>query len=896
MLGNIVGKLGDVVFTQNRYGPMVRIRAVPVQARTPRRSTARARLSAASALYRSTICPLGHGPAWIGFAANFAYRGTKGQPGALMLTGQAFSVGINDIRYLLDLPATLVPPDDWGSFWPDPNQSVNSLEAICVPGSSLLVRMNPAPFNITDCGVIIRATPPLPGGFAGPRKDSWRTISTLSPIAFSKSAIPVTGSPARSAINTNTNQVFCVSPGSNVCNQIDGTTHAVTPLATGSYPIACSADDFSNCLFVANRDDNSCNVIPFSGPPPHTVPTGLTPVAICTVTHTLYRAASANQGDDSVTLIPPIGAPANVATGVAPSDIACMSGTNLLYVACPGDSSVHRISPVTLVDTPIAMPNPCQFIAVNSVTNKIYALAQTFNTLFEIDGVTLAITPVATSNGPIALAVNTATNKIYVACALANAIDCITAPALTVTTIPAGTTPCAVAVNTATNRIYVTNSGSDDVSVINGVTDTAVLTGVGLAPSAAVCNPLSNLTYISDTGETLVTEINGAIYDSYFPDTLDVTAEYIATFGTIPGAGEKFFVEAHVVRLRSIAGADTAYVMQPIQVQAQTFGVLSSPIPVGTSPAALAVNPATNKIYVANSGSANFTIIFGETNHTATYAAASGPADVHVNVTGGKAYTACAGTDKVAVFNPANGSVTLVTVAANVFKVVCNHVTNKAYAICTGGLKVYEIDGVTNTVTAITVHTDTLDIAVNTATDKVYASCGATNCIDEIDGPTRAVYQRLLGFAPLHIAMNEVTNQLWITTGPGFVLARLTMPAHTLSSSALTTSTNIVAVNSVTDHIFVGYSGANGIADFKNSAGTFVDVATPGTCLGLSVNSVTNKVYTANGTVNGCSEVDGLTHAITAHLTGSDPRAVAVNETTGLVYVANFADNTVTVI
>jgi YVTN family beta-propeller protein len=41
-------------------------------------------------------------------------------------------------------------------------------------------------------------------------------------------------------------------------------------------------------------------------------------------------------------------------------------------------------------------------------------------------------------------------------------------------------------------------------------------------------------------------------------------------------------------------------------------------VAVGTYPYAVAVNPNTNKIYIANQGSANVTVIDGATNNTTT--------------------------------------------------------------------------------------------------------------------------------------------------------------------------------------------------------------------------------------------------------------------------------------
>ena len=56
-----------------------------------------------------------------------------------------------------------------------------------------------------------------------------------------------------------------------------------------------------------------------------------------------------------------------------------------------------------------------------------------------------------------------------------------------------------------------------------------------------------------------------------------------------------------------------------------------SNIPAGGDPRAIAVNPVTNKIYVANFGSANVTVINGADNTTATVLAGNTPAAIAVD-------------------------------------------------------------------------------------------------------------------------------------------------------------------------------------------------------------------------------------------------------------------------
>ncbi len=54
-------------------------------------------------------------------------------------------------------------------------------------------------------------------------------------------------------------------------------------------------------------------------------------------------------------------------------------------------------------------------------------------------------------------------------------------------------------------------------------------------------------------------------------------------------------------------------------------------IPAGNLPIAVAVNPVTNKIYVANQNSNNVTVIDGATNHTSSVPVGATPSSVAVN-------------------------------------------------------------------------------------------------------------------------------------------------------------------------------------------------------------------------------------------------------------------------
>ena len=123
---------------------------------------------------------------------------------------------------------------------------------------------------------------------------------------------------------------------------------------------------------------------------------------------------------------------------------------------------------------------------------------------------------------------------------------------------------------------------------------------------------------------------------------------------------------------------------------------VTATLPSGSGPAALTINPATNKIYVANSNGSTLTVIDGATNSTSTIAVGTHPYAVAVNQKTNKIYVANLDSDNVTVID---GTTTHTdTVRAGHFPdaVAVNPATNKIYVANGGSSTVTVIDGTTN--------------------------------------------------------------------------------------------------------------------------------------------------------------------------------------------------------
>lgn len=303
-------------------------------------------------------------------------------------------------------------------------------------------------------------------------------------------------------------------------------------------------------------------------------------------------------------------------------------------------------------------------------------------------------------------------------------------------------------------------------------------------------------------------------------------------------------------------------------------GVLAT-VRVGKAPRGMAVNPLTNKIYVAVDGS--ITVMDGTTNATK---------DIPDATTGA---------------------------SASPFAVAVNPVTNRVYAANLFQDTVTVVDGSTDEVIA-TVPTgrSPTALAVNPTTNRIYVANDDGNTITVIDGATdRDVATIPVGPNPDSVAVNPVTNKVYVGNenfvggGPGNVMVidgRTNKAVATLNKGPMPFG---IAVNSKTNKVYVvgSYLGASGaIAVIDGTTGSTSRISLPSlglltTASAVAVNPVSNKIYAASDNYDTVFVVDGSTGDVVATIdAGPTPHAVAVDPVTDKIYVANYDSNTVTVI
>jgi len=303
------------------------------------------------------------------------------------------------------------------------------------------------------------------------------------------------------------------------------------------------------------------------------------------------------------------------------------------------------------------------------------------------------------------------------------------AKALPATTVdgfaPAGSLPYGVAVNPATNTIYVADADQSvaGLSVIAAATcSAAVLSGCPSAPVTAVAgsgaqavavDTATNTVYVANANDNTVSVINGSACD----------AANTSGCGTTPPA-----------------------------------------VPVGTDPSDLAIDGATNTVYVTNTGDGTVSVINGATCDAAntsgcgatppTVTVGNAPAGVAVNSSTDSIYVANQADDTMSVINGASCEGTntsgcgatpaTVSVGASPQAVAVNRATDTAYVANLSDNTVSVVNGgsCNGTTTSgcgatpptVTVGNAPYGLAIDTTTDIVYVANSADDTVSVVNG------------------------------------------------------------------------------------------------------------------------------------------------------------------
>jgi YVTN family beta-propeller protein len=358
----------------------------------------------------------------------------------------------------------------------------------------------------------------------------------------------------------------------------------------------------------------------------------------------------------------------------------------------------------------------------------------------------------------VALVLSLATPAFATSASGASAVKATSSTAKVIATISIGATPVAVAVNLTTNQIYVLRP-DDNVSVIDGTSDQVIATiplptsvygccfSYGSVWSSNVVDPTSNLVFVLGSENYIDTEYSGGsdVELVKIDGSSNTVVDSRILLQFYPGGGAAGGIDVnpktHLFYATEYGLAYNSCNSYPYKCQRfyeptlesvdETTDVGVAGAGAGFNPGAVAVNVATDRIYVAT-----------------------------VNQTGAASVDVVSGAG--------NKVVATIPLPAQPGSVAANAKTNRVYADyrpAAGGGAVAALDGATNQVIATISLDGTGGLAVNPAANRIYATDGLTS-LWIIDGATNAVLtSATVGNGAGAVATDPLTGRVYVTNG-----------------------------------------------------------------------------------------------------------------------------------
>jgi uncharacterized repeat protein (TIGR01451 family) len=277
-------------------------------------------------------------------------------------------------------------------------------------------------------------------------------------------------------------------------------------------------------------------------------------------------------------------------------------------------------------------------VAVDTLRNLIYVANHEGGDVSVIDGSLSQVTmtlPLGTSRGSNGIAIDPPRGRLYVANKSSDDLVAVPAAGGPTVSVPVGQQPDGVDVDPGSGIVYVANFGSNTLSLVNGPTNTLLVTSTADGePSMVVHHPLSHKVYVTnhgahtvgvysgDSGELLKSiPVGGGPYgialdpvrDRLYtanregPSVTVLDTNSDTVIGHIPMECVPYIVAANPSTGRFFPVC--AETQQLHVFDGETLTWLSW-LPVGRGAGeGVAVNPVSNRIYVANSNDDTITVV-----------------------------------------------------------------------------------------------------------------------------------------------------------------------------------------------------------------------------------------------------------------------------------------------
>ena len=488
------------------------------------------------------------------------------------------------------------------------------------------------------------------------------------------------------------------------------------------------------------------------------------------------------------------------------------------------------------------------------------------------------------------------------------------------------------------NLLFVANFTSNNLSAINGTTLVPVVVIPIAFPIALSYDSTSGevdvLSAGGFSGQVSVSAINDTNYSTAWSETISGPWQPAAPvqMASDPADGDLYVTFS----------TDYVLILNP------TDGATVGTVPVGEFPWGLAYDSGTGTMFVANSQSANVSVIHGTSLRLASIPVGGGPSGVAYANDVGEVFVTNTDSDTVSVLNGSTGlgvatvvlgiapdSIAYDSGTSRVFAVGggsmaaisdSNHtpigITSVglypeavAYDSRTGNLYVADSDNNSVSVVSGTTHQVLTTVSVGSYPDGVayddrsgalLVACANANVIDVISDATNSLtataYLGAMGAYPTGVVYDPTTNDAYVSDR--YALSVISGATWQVIATLTSFSYSFVlfgylALDSVNSNLYIPsyWGGVEVVSTATDSLVANITFVNGGGWYAAAFDAATGDVFVTNLAGNNVSVIDGADNAVIGNLTVGDyPSGIGYDNRTGEIYVANEYSDTLTYI
>ena len=312
---------------------------------------------------------------------------------------------------------------------------------------------------------------------------------------------------------------------------------------------------------------------------------------------------------------------------------------------------------------------------------------------------------------------------------------------------------------------------------------------------------------------------------------------------------------------------------------------------------AVALNPKTGKVYAVQTSRSVVLVFDPQTESMSSVRVGAAPIAIAVNAATNRIYVANSKGGSVSVIDGKNDSVLATLREGSLpYVVAVNPATNRIYVSNTFSNLITVIDGATNSTT--TVKAGSADaIAVDSKLDKVYLLGYEDTNLTVLNRMPSVVGKIPVGIHAWGIALNETTGTLYVTRSESseLMVDEVSGDVTVLPTGAIPCA---VDVNPVTNTVYVANHGDDTVTVIDGARRAVIATVKVGLRpQAVAVDPKRNRIYVANTHSDDVTVIDGALNSVLKTLNaGKNPYAIAVDPNSGRLYVASYGEPALTVV